>query len=260
MSAYGKPTDIEIASLKKQELSYDVMRPGNGTPWEDRGALGIVSAFFKTSFGSLFKFPSLVDHIRRPETTGEATGFGMACAGMWAISIAAWDAYQYYLANHFNGDPSRAPIIEDSQFLTESALRVVAVFLAAWPILKLASTLFHSLLTSASQRQIPKVLVHNMFGYALGPSLVTLLPIYVAGWNWAWVLAGAWIVIDAMVGAKTRLYLKTREAVVNIIIATLVCLFLLAAAYTACYFIWPLIMGQYSIHPPEIISKKPMMN
>ena len=38
MSAYGKPTDIEIASLKKQELSYDVMRPGNGTPWEDRGA------------------------------------------------------------------------------------------------------------------------------------------------------------------------------------------------------------------------------
>jgi hypothetical protein len=252
MSAYGKPTNIEIASLKKQELSYDVMRPGSGTPWEDRGALGVIAAFFKTCGRSLFKYPSLVDHIRRPETTGDATSFAIACAAMWAISIAGWDAYQYYVASNFTGDPAKTPLIEGNQYLMESVLRFVGVFVATWVILKLSTKLFHSLLTSDSQRQIPSVLVYNVFSYSLGPSLLALVPVF--GWG----LAALWIVINAMIGAKTRLYLRTREAVVNVIIAAVVCIFLLAAVYTACYVIWPFIFGQHSIHVPEVIPKPPM--
>lgn len=258
MSAYGKPTNIEIASLKKQELSYDVMRPGNGTPWEDRGASGVIGAFFKTSGRSLFKFPSLVDHIRRPETTGDATSFALACAGMWAISIAAWDAYQYYVAIHFAGDPDKTPIVDGSQYLVESGLRFLAVFGATWLILKLSTKLFHSLLSSDSQRQVPSVLVYNVFAYSLGPSLLALVPIYLAGWNWACGLAALWIIINAIIGAKKRLYLRTREAVVNVLIATVVCIFLLAVAYTACYFVDLAVYGEHSIYVPAPVPKLPM--
>jgi len=260
MSAYGKPTEIEIASLKKQELSYDVMRPGAGTPWEDRGASGIIAAFLKTCGRSLFKFPSLVDHIRRPETSGDASSFAMACAAMWAVSIGIWDAYQYYVANNYAGDANKAPIIEGSQYLTEAALRVAGAFVATWLILRLSTRLFHALLSSDSQRQIPKVLVFNVFGYSLGPSLLVLLPIFVLGWNWAWMLATLWIVINAMVGAKTRLYLRTREAVVNVIISAGICIFLLAAVYLTCHYVWPFVLGQPSIHAPEEVAPKPMMN
>ena len=221
-------------------------------------ALGALVAFFKTCAQSLFKFPSLVDHIRRPETTGDATSFALACAAMWAISIAIWDAYQYHIASNFTGDVDKTPIVDGSQYLVESALRFAAAFGATWVILKLSTKLFHSLLSSDSQRQIPSVLICNVFAYSLGASLLALLPIYVAGWNWAWVAAALWIIINAIIVRRTRLYLRTREAVVNVIIATVVCLFLLAVAYTACYFVEPAIYGNRSIYVPEPIPKLPM--
>src|SRR5271170_4821621 len=97
MSAYDKPSNHEIAALKKQDTrNYNVMMPGGGTPWEDRGKIGLIPAFFKTCFKSLFSHRALLDQIRRPETTSEARRFAMGCAAMWALGIGVWDTILYY--------------------------------------------------------------------------------------------------------------------------------------------------------------------
>ena len=61
MSRVRPPADFEIAALrKKQEVYVDPMKPGSGTPWEDRGSHGLVGAYFKTVSQSLFKPVALI--------------------------------------------------------------------------------------------------------------------------------------------------------------------------------------------------------
>jgi hypothetical protein len=246
MSGYGKRADVEIAALKKTEISYNVMLPGSGTAWEDRGASGFVAAYFKTTLQSLFGFRRLVDQIRRPETIGDATSYVIVCGVMWALGIGIWDFIQYVRVIH-----DTKLLVNGQQFLIESVIRAVGALALAVVIYKLAITLFHNLLTHDSQRQIPKVLVSNVFAYALGPSTLALIP--VIGWG----LAVLWIIINAIVGARTRLYLRMREALVNVIIAATVGLVLLAAVYFAAYFIWPVI-GGHSVEPVPVTQKAPM--
>jgi hypothetical protein len=248
MSGYGKRGDIEIAALKKSETNYNVMLPGSGTPWEDRGAAGFLAAYFKTTFQSLFSFRSLVDQIRRPETGGDANGYASLCGVMWGLGIGLWDVVVYFRALN-----NTAVTVDGQQFLTEAVLRAVGAGFLTIVIYKLATTIFYNLLTSDAQRQIPKVLVGNVFAYAMGPSILALIPVV------GWVLAVVWIVINTIVAAKTRLYLRMRESVVNVIIAGVVSTLLLVVIYFACYFVWPLIYGQSSI-APIIVPKKTMMN
>jgi hypothetical protein len=246
MSGHGKRADVEIAALKKTEISYNVMLPGSGTAWEDRGASGFVTAYFKTTLQSLFSFRRLVDQIRRPETTGDATSYAIVCGVMWALGIGIWDFIQYTRVTH-----DATLQVDKQQFLIESVIRALGALVLTLGIYKLAITLFHNLLTHDSQRQIPKVLVSNVFAYALGPSILALIPVI------GWALAALWIVINAIVGARTRLYLRMREALVNVIIAAFVGVVLLAAIYFAAYLIWPLINGGHSVGPIPVIPKNP---
>jgi hypothetical protein len=269
MSGYGKRTDIEIAALKKTEMSYNVMLPGSGTPWEDRGAAGFIPAFFKTTLQSLFGFGPLVDHIRRPETSGDANTFVILCGLMWAVGVGIWDAVQYYIAVH---NPSFQ--VDGQQFVIESAIRAAGAIGLTIVIHKLATAIFHSLLTSDAQRQIPKVLVGNVFAYALGPSILAFVPAVAAGVvalasgsgtatliaSAGWSLIALWIAINAIVGARKRLYLRTRESLVNVIIVSVVSVVLLFAVYYAGYLIWHSIHGGQSSVAPIPVSEKPAMN
>ena len=58
---------IEMPAMKnKGGGQVDLMRPGNGTPWEDRGSSGVIGAYFSTVFKSMTSPGLLMDHIRRP--------------------------------------------------------------------------------------------------------------------------------------------------------------------------------------------------
>src|SRR5687767_15497810 len=88
--SYEAPPGVDIAALKikKGPGPVDLMMPGNGTPWEDRGAQGVVKAFFQTCVKSMTSPALLLDHIRRPDTTAEARQFAIACSVFWAIAVA----------------------------------------------------------------------------------------------------------------------------------------------------------------------------
>src|SRR5436309_9553602 len=90
------PSNVAIASLDaRKQTMFNRMAPGPGTPWEDRGSVGVVGAFFKTCFRSMFKPAELLDSIRRPETGGDSFAFAIGCGLMWAIS-AGIHGYLYY--------------------------------------------------------------------------------------------------------------------------------------------------------------------
>src|SRR6185295_2792759 len=90
------PPGVAIASLDARKTQIlNLMAPGPGTPWEDRGSVGVFGAFFKTAFQSMFKPAKLLDSIRRPETGGDSFTFAMGCGLMWTLS-AAVHGYLYY--------------------------------------------------------------------------------------------------------------------------------------------------------------------
>ena len=47
-------TPLRMAALQQQAaVEVNVLRPGHGTPWEDRGAIGMVPAFVKTHIAGM---------------------------------------------------------------------------------------------------------------------------------------------------------------------------------------------------------------
>src|SRR6266566_4018924 len=90
------PPGVAIASLDARKTQIlNLMAPGPGTAWEDRGSIGVFGAFFKTAFKSMFKPAQLLDSIRRPETGGDSFSFALGCGVMWALS-ALLHGYIYY--------------------------------------------------------------------------------------------------------------------------------------------------------------------
>ena len=48
------PDDVQIAAMNiEYESIGNLMAPGPGTPWEDRGSIGAIPAFFKTAIMSM---------------------------------------------------------------------------------------------------------------------------------------------------------------------------------------------------------------
>jgi hypothetical protein len=250
MSAYDKRTDVDIAAMRKQETTnYNVMLPGSGTAWEDRGRTGFVPAFLKTCFKSLFGHKALLDQIRRPETTSEATWFGVGCAAMWAVSIAIWDGLIYY--RYYRDGLAPTLVVNGEQYLIETALRAASAFVVILVFLRVATAMYASLLGHSAQQQIPKVLIYNVLAYSVGPSILAIVPVF------GWALAAVWIMIDVIIGGKTRLYLRAREAVVNALLIALVVVVLLVLLYLACYYLWPLIVGPSVAPIPKPVVMPP---
>src|SRR5258706_2160731 len=246
MAKLTPPHNVAIASLDaRKQTMFNLMAPGPGTPWEDRGSVGVVGAFFKTAFRSMFKPADLLDSIRRPETGGDSFSFAIGCGLMWAIS-ALVHRYLYY--RHMIGIETRT-----ANSTTEDRITVlgqnwaiwcgVAAILAVIGVLifqKIGSRLFYSLVATEMKSKAPPILAYNIFGYCLGPSLLAIIPI--AGP----ILAVIWIAIALMVGGATRLKISVKGSVIAALVA--VC-----AMVGVCIAVW-FIAGYI---PPYTTLKEP---
>jgi hypothetical protein len=128
----------------------DLMMPGDGTPWEDRGNLGLPKAFIQTAVSSVTKPARLLDHIRRPDTAGEATQFAMGCAVLWVIST-----FVHMLLWHW-----RHPLPElwemEGTYYIKSVIASLLVGAAAYVLgVLFASRLFRTMVSSELEEQRP---------------------------------------------------------------------------------------------------------
>src|SRR6476660_1092523 len=176
MATSTPPPNVAIASLdSRKQTMFNLMAPGPGTPWEDRGSIGVVGAFFKTAFRSMLKPADLLDSVRRPETGGDSFSFAMGCGLMRALS-ALIHGYFYY--QHMVGVEKRT-----ANSTTEDRITVLGQPWAIWCFIaavlavigvllfqKIGSRLFYSLVGTEMKSKAPPILVYNIFGYCLGPS------------------------------------------------------------------------------------------
>ncbi|MDB5174388.1 MAG: hypothetical protein JWM97_2118 [Phycisphaerales bacterium] len=226
---YQAQAGIELAALKKKGTGdVDLMRPGNGTPWEDRGTLGGVVAYFQTALKSLVSPGLLMDHIRRPETTGDANAFAVVCAVMWVIGAALWRVWYYRQVtasnSHYDVDPTH--------FWMTTGLICLLAAAGVWLWLKVGTSLYAKLAATEMRNATPS-LTYNIFAYSLGPSILAVVPVFGQG------LALLWIFIDLVVGGKKRLYMKSTSAFINALII-IICAVLIGAVfyYVAGVLIW----------------------
>lgn len=218
--AYETPAGVEIAALKNKKTTgpMDLMMPGDGTPWEDRGNLGTPKAFIQTAVSSITKPARLLDHIRRPDTTGEATQFAIGCAVLWVIST-----FVHMLLWHWR-HPIPAAWDLESTYYIKSVIASLLVGAAAYVLgVLFASRMFRTMVSSELKNAAPPVLLHNVFCYCLGPSLLAMIPIVGPPLAVAFILV-AW----CSAGAK-RLYVSWRGAVVAAVLAMLISLAIVGA-------------------------------
>lgn len=247
MSQSQLPENFEIASLRRKQAEvFDPMLPGAGTPWEDRGAHGIIGAFFKTCLMSLYAPGRLFMAIRRPETTSDATGFVFGCGLLWATSVVI---HGLILIPHFNGE--RYTQVQTSNYFTILVITAAAAFLGTWIGMKLYCAINGKMVGQEKQLgRITTPLVFNVNAYALGPSVLAIVPIIGPP------LAIIWILIDFVIAGLKRLRIRFAGAMIDAIIPYIVVLALATVVYFAGWFLLPYFIGDPTIvtPPPKVGS------
>ena len=247
-----EPAGVQIAALqgKKVGAVMDLMRPGDGTPWEDRGARGGVVAFFQTCFKSITSPALLLDHIRRPDSGDEATQFAGGCAAMWALSAVVHGAL---LLNFVYTDEAGYAVTGSTFMIVSAVVGVVAAALAYFLLVRLASRTYFGLIATELKNTAPRVLIHNLFCYCLGPSILAPLPLVGPP------LALLFIYIAWCVAGARRLFVSWRGAIVA---ASLSLVLVLVIAGVAAFFVRMIATGALDLQPtsPEGADpKKPRM-
>jgi hypothetical protein len=197
------PDDVQIVAMNiEYESIGNLMAPGPGTPWEDRGSIGAIPAFFKTAIMSMTSPRTLLFSLRRPETPGDARVFAIICGFFWAVS---WVLHDYINFKRFSR--------EEFDITTDGEVWVLHFVLAlagTWLLLNVISRLFFKLVSSGDVKaKAPQVLTYNVFAYCLGPSILALIPFYIGPG-----IALVWIVFLMMYGAMKRLAVKTSGAII----------------------------------------------
>jgi hypothetical protein len=222
MSRVRPPENIEIAALKKkQKAFFDPMAAGPGTPWEDRAAFGLVGAFLKTCAASFTSPGALTAKIRRPETTGDARGFVFGICGIWGVSALihfAWFVWRDLKTTGGDLDTTNTAVL--------ALLAVAGASVGGFFLFKIYNAVYARLIAQEKDAaKIPEVLLYNVNAYALGPSLLSLIPLAGPG------IALLWVFIDLIAVGNKRLRLSLPAAVIDAMISLAVVLGIVIGVY-----------------------------
>jgi hypothetical protein len=240
MTQSTEPHDpYEMAALKKQRAKViDPMAVGPGTPWEDRGNLGVVVAFFKTCLASMFKPGELADQIRRPDAAGDTGVFTIACGVMWGLSVFVHSLLTYLRVEK---DPKLA--VDAHQFWITTSVQIIAAIAVTWVALRIAANLYGRIIEFDMKQKPPGVLVINLLAYGLGPSLLAPIPYAGPLVAWLWILI-AWAAIG-----KRRLGVKTSAAVITPLLTMAAVLLTMWGIYFGLYELCTNLWDMGSVQP-----------
>jgi hypothetical protein len=233
------PADVDIRTMRKQFTQVgNLLEAGPGTPWDDRGSVGAVAAFFKTVGGMLTKPSKILDALRRPETPGDARAFALTCAAFWSVSWVMHDLIRYARSNEVF-DYS----IQGYTWITHAALG----FFGTWALLKLVTRIFYKLASAGEMRsRFPIVLANNVYSYCLAPSVLALIPFYIGPG-----IAITWIFVLLIRAAISRMAIKPSGAIICNVIAFVG----VVGGATIVYFTLRFLIGWLEIVPAPVVLK-----
>jgi hypothetical protein len=240
------PADVEIASLKKQQAKFrNLMESGSGTPWEDRGSLGMIPALFKTAFAAMFAPRKLLDSMRRLESRADARVLAICYGVIWGLAWVVQDVVGFYTSKDPLDQAFDMPY-HGYAWIAHFALGVAGTFF----VLQFSSQLFHKLVSASESRSSPvsQIMVYNVFAYCLGPSLVALIPFGIGP-----LVALVWIVGLIIFGAVARLAVNRGNA----IICGLIAVGGVLAAAVVAYFGLRWLIGYLELIPKPVSGPTP---
>lgn len=205
-SVVSKPRgDVSMQQGRRTDLTSS----GTGTPWEDRGQIGVVPAYFKTLLQAFTAPASLFNEIRRPDAAGDATSFAFICGLMWSVSELL---HTWMIVHSGKWDDTGA-----SPWMRGIILAVLAP-IAAVVIMRVAAIVFGKLIsTEIRATDAPQVMLFNVFAYCLAPSIFAIIPFIGIP------VASIWIFALMMIAAIKKLRLKIGGAIINTILTGIVC-------------------------------------
>ena len=203
------PDDVQIASMNiEAERIGNLLAPGPGTPWEDRGSIGVIPAFFKTVVMSMTAPGKLLHSIRRPETLSDARIFVIICGVIWGLSWVLHDVIAY--TREIDEKTQRRPEFDFTIQGYQWIFHFVLATAGTWLLINLITRLFYKLVSAGEMKQkFPLALAYSVYAYCLGPSILALIPFYIGP-----AIAIVWIFILCVYAAQSRLAIKGSGAVV----------------------------------------------
>lgn len=217
----------------------NIMEPGEGTPWEDRGNLGTLAAFLRTCRMSLTRPVELFRAIRRPESTGDATFYIIVAGVAVSVSILIHRALQYawimLRAARPHEPGSKVVVVEDVQaYFRGAAILAILAPLLLWALVRFIVTPMFSALGAAEQSKlrIPRTLTYNLHAYCLGPLILSPLPFVGPA------LAAVWAVALMAVAARRRQRMSLAGAVTCSVLTGAAAAALVLGVYFALAAVW----------------------
>ncbi|HWP39685.1 MAG TPA: hypothetical protein VNL70_02080 [Tepidisphaeraceae bacterium] len=228
MAKITPPADLHIAALEKKKLveHVNLLAAGPGTPWEDRGHLGILKAIIQTCRMSLLSPMRLLHAIRRPESKADARSFALACGGLWSLSTLL----HAILLQLYRG-------AQTPGYWLKVVLAAAVAPVLVWVLLELAATVLHKLNSMEPTSRAPAVLHYNVLAYNLGASALAPLPLIGPP------VALVWILLTTILAARTRLHVSTAAAIVNSVLTALLVMVVLAGGYLLVRLLIMLLLG-----------------
>lgn len=251
---FEAPPGVHIAALqqnRKASAVMDLMRPGDGTPWEDRGARGGAVAFVQTCLKSIASPALLLDHIRRPDSAGEGVAFAIGCAVCWGLSVLIHAAL--LLTFVFTEERGYPEVSGGAFYGVATAVGAVVGAMSYFLLVGLASKTYYALIATELKNSAPPVLIKNLFCYCMGPSLLALLPVIGPP------LALLFIFVDWCIAGARRLFVSWRGAIVAACLSFVLVMVIAAAAGFVIRMIASGIVGLEPPAPGEDPTKPKMV-
>jgi hypothetical protein len=256
MSRYTQPpSGLQIAALRDKKLeAVNLMEPGSGTPWEDRGNAGVLKAFLQTCGMSLSNPRRLFRAIRRVGTSSDALWYAIGCGFVWGLSCLIHATLYFF---YCKAESIRLKALKvkgwyevDSQYFWRDWVIVSIIAVAATVLLlHLAARMFYALVSAEEMKtKAPPVLTFNVFAYCLGPSILALVPFIGP------IVAVLWIPALMIVSGISRQNVSFTGSVICSLITFAACLGIVLAAAWILPKIWGLIVADSMPHfePPKV--------
>lgn len=247
------PQDYRIASLepKAGEKAVDLMSSGSAIPWEDRGTVGFLPAFFQTAFGVMFKPVATLSKLRRPETPKDARIFAIACGFIWFLSVIIQSAFAYFVfyANAKSLD------VDTHQYMINTALGALLAGVAGALLPHVVSWMFYRLTAFDMTSKAPPVLVYNCITFMAGCCLLALIPGGAKPWlAFGPCLVGIWMYILLLIVAIRRLRIRIGAAIIGSTLTFLATAGLVILGIFVVNAVWNNVIGNSSLNPPPVMT------
>lgn len=219
--------------------------PAAATPWQNWTRTGVTRAFLQTCWMGLRTPVRLFELVGRSSAAyagRHALSFVVGCGIVWGIG---WNLVELTAFLH-RGRQDDVVAVNVSLFVINCALRLIVAPVALVLLVKFAANLWHSLVFADASRAVSREEAFNLFAYAMGPSILALVPL--AGPP----VAVAWILALMAVAGVTR----QRLTIGNAIVTGAISLFA-AAAITAGLYVTVGRAWEKTIYP-TVELKKPV--